>query len=238
MPMTKDNNLLGAVGRLFRPRQTNVYFISGMCYNCRVFDKLDLPKGFRKKYIEWLIPREGESLGKYSRAMAHSIDTRRPFILVGYSFGAVIMQEMNKFLYPQKSIIISSFKSKEEIPTLFSAVRRSRLAEYMPKRLYEQTEFITNAFNKLVYKSPADELSEYMTVTHPAYVKWAVEQITNWVPEQKSPHLYHIHGTADQIFPYKQIKNALPVEGGDHLMVVKKAEKVSALLDSILLMRQ
>ena len=32
-----------------------VYFISGMCYNCKVFDKLRLPKGYKKAYIEIVI---------------------------------------------------------------------------------------------------------------------------------------------------------------------------------------
>ena len=71
-----------------------VYFISGMCYNCKVFDKLRLPKGYKKAYIEWFIPSPDESLSEYAHKMAKTIDTSRPFILIGYSFGAVIMQEM------------------------------------------------------------------------------------------------------------------------------------------------
>ena len=74
-----------------------VYFISGMCYNCKVFDKLRLPKGYKKAYIEWFIPSPDESLSEYAHKMAKMIDTSRPFILIGYSFGAVIMQEMTLF---------------------------------------------------------------------------------------------------------------------------------------------
>ena len=79
-----------------------VYFISGMCYNCKVFDKLRLPKGYKKAYIEWFIPSPDESLSEYAHKMAKTIDTSRPFILIGYSFGAVIMQEMTLFLKPEK----------------------------------------------------------------------------------------------------------------------------------------
>lgn len=223
---------------IFGKREMNVYFISGMCYNCSVFDRLMLPKGFKRNYIEWLTPKEDESLRSYAKRMAKVINTRRPFILVGYSFGAVIMQEMVRFLYPEKCVIISSFKSKDEVPALFSVVRHAKLAEYMPKKLFEQTEFITNAFNRLVYNTGSDELSEFLTVTDPVYVKWAVEQITNWVPKYRTPNLYHIHGTEDQVFPFKHIRNVLPVEGGDHLMLVKKSDTVSALLASILLMKE
>ena len=125
-----------------------VYFISGMCYNCKVFDKLRLPKGYKKAYIEWFIPSPDESLSEYAHKMAKTIDTSRPFILIGYSFGAVIMQEMTLFLKPEKCVIISSFKSKREIPILFQAVRKVNLMEFMPKRLFSSTDFITNAFNR------------------------------------------------------------------------------------------
>ena len=50
--------------------------------------------------------------------------------------------------------------------------------------------------------------------------------------------LIPIHGTLDQIFPYEHIKNAFPVEDGDHLMVLKKADVVSSILSGILLMKE
>ena len=245
MPENTDKQILHPVKQLWnkikqvwKKEDTNVYFISGMCYNCSVFDKLKLPKGFAKKYIEWHTPHIGESLGEYARTMAKEIDVSRPFILVGYSFGAVIMQEMNKFLTPVKSVIISSFKNEIEIPTLFKAVRRSNLTEYVPMTVYSSTEFITETFNRLIYHMPTSELAQYMTVTDPVYVKWAVKQITEWIPSAPSGHLYHIHGTEDQIFPFEHIHNAFPVEGGDHLMVLKKAEIVSLILGGILLMKE
>lgn len=232
---------LAALANWFRKKERkdiNVYFISGMCYNCKVFDKLHLPKGYRKVYIEWYIPRPDESLSEYARVMANAIDTSCPFILIGYSFGAVIMQEMTLFLKPEKCVIISSFKSKKEIPVLFQAVRKVNLMEYMPKRFFTSTDFITNAFNHFVYNASNSDLAEYMTVTDPIYIRWALEQITDWVPDNKSEHLYHIHGTADQIFPYDRIEDVFPVEGGDHLMVVKKADIVSSILDIILLKKE
>lgn len=215
-----------------------VYFISGMCYNCKVFDKLTLPAGYVKRYIEWYVPHPDETLTEYTHTMAKGIDTSKPFILVGYSFGAVIMQEMNRFLKPEKSIVISSFKSVEEIPTLFQTARKFNLVGNIPKKLFSQTEFITESFNRFVYNATNEQLKDYMTQVDPVYIRWAVEQITNWVPDMKLEHLYHIHGTDDQIFPLEQIKNVLPVEGGDHLMLIKKAETVSAILDVILLIRE
>lgn len=117
--MAQKENAASPVKRLWNnisklwKKETNVYFISGMCYNCSVFDKLRLPKGYKKQYLEWHIPRPDESLREYAKTMAKYIDTKRPFILVGYSFGAVIMQEMSYFLSPKKSIIIPHSKRKK-----------------------------------------------------------------------------------------------------------------------------
>lgn len=229
--------LWGKIEKIWKP-DINVYFISGMCYNCSVFDELKLPKGYKKVYIEWHIPRPDESLREYASEMAKEIDRSQPFVLVGYSFGAVIIQEMNSFLTPLKTIIISSFKSEQEIPTLFRAVRITNLTEKLPKRIYSSTDFISNAFNRLVYNMPTDELSHVMTYTNPVYIKWAIKQITEWIPENKYKHLYHIHGTLDQVFPYDLIRDAFPVENGDHLMVMKKADIVSSILSGILLIKE
>jgi len=218
--------------------ETNVYFISGMCYNCLVFDKIILPHGYRKIYIEWLMPLTGEKIQEYAIRMASEIDTSHPFILIGYSFGGVIVQEMNTFLTPFKTVIISSFKKEEEIPSMFKAVSRANLWERIPERLYNSTDFITDIFNRFVYHVPNSELADYMTVTEPSYVKWAVRQITSWKPTHVTPRLYHIHGTEDQIFDFELIHNAFPVEGGDHLMVIKKADIVNLILGSILLINE
>lgn len=218
--------------------EVNVYFISGMCYNCSVFDKLELPDGFNKKYIEWLIPQPDETLDKYCRRMAVSIDTSKPFILIGYSFGGVIVQEMNRFLNPLKSILISSFKGGVETPMSFRAIRRGNIVERIPESLYNSTEFVTNVFNQLIYHIPTADLSKYMTVTDPAYIRWAAKHITEWLPATDVKHLYHLHGTLDQIFPYEIIRDAFAVEGGDHLMILKKSELISSILRSILLIKE
>jgi hypothetical protein len=77
--------------------------------------------------------------------------------------------------------------------------------------------------------------TQCVTHTTPAYMKWAISQITTWVPQGPCPNLYHIHGTKDQTFPYRRIKNAVLIEDGDHLMVMKKPEAVNKALNDMLL---
>ncbi len=214
----------------------NVYFISGMCVNCQVFDGIELPSGFQKKYIEWRMPTGEETLLEYAQIMAEEIDRELPFILVGYSLGGVVMQEINRFLSPVKNILISSIKSKEEIPYLFRVAKASHIPEYIPKELYVTNKSLSSLFIRLVYNMSGEEVLKYVSYTSPAYMKWATCQITNWQPKMECDNLYHIHGTKDQIFPYRLVKDLyVTIEGGDHLMVMKRPADVGQAISRILL---
>jgi hypothetical protein len=213
----------------------DVYFIPGLCVNCKVFDGIVLPEKYEKKYIEWHIPADNETLEEYTRKMAENIDASKPFVIVGYSLGAIIMQEMNKFLRPEMNIVISSMKNKEERPLFFRFVKKTRLAKIFPKQLFAiNNKKITYLFARLIYKMADDDIEKCVTQTSPSYMKWTVFQITEWMPTLQCKNLYHIHGTKDQTFPVKQIKNACLIEGGDHIMVLKKTEEINKALKTIL----
>lgn len=212
----------------------DVYFISGMCVNCKVFKKIELPCDYIKHYIEWIEPEECDSLNDYARKMASSIDTGKPFVLIGYSFGGIIIQEMNQFIKPEKNIIISSIKDRNEIPNLFKIAKASHILKHIPAKLYSINETISNLFARTLYKMTEQEVSEYVSYTSSSYMKWSTYQITNWEPVTTLKNLYHIHGTKDQIFSSENIKNAYIVEEGDHLMILRKSDKINEILSGIL----
>ncbi|MDL2214820.1 alpha/beta hydrolase [Dysgonomonas sp. OttesenSCG-928-M03] len=213
----------------------NVYFVSGLSANCQVFDKLELPEGYQKKYIEWYIPRIDETLEEYARNMAANIDTTQPFILVGYSLGGIIIQEMNHFLSPLKNIIIASIKDESEIPPLLRLGRKIKFAQRFPFWQLVDNRRVKEIFAHFVYHIKDIDMLEYVSYTNPVYMKWGVTQILNWHPSIVCPNLFHIHGTRDQTFPHKLIKNAYVIKGGDHFMVFKRHKKISAALNQILL---
>lgn len=215
-------------------RTKDVYFISGMCYNCSVFDAIQLPKGYKKHYIEWKIPLTDESLEEYALRMSECINPKRRNILVGYSFGGVLIQEIAKQINTEKIILISSMKSEEEIPSIFHIALRVKFFENLPARIYNSSDFMINLFNRYIYEIPTTALEEYMTMVDPEYLRWSLFQITHWIPDKTFDNLYHIHGTKDQVFPYEQILNPITIKGGDHLMIIKRSKKINAILNQIL----
>ena len=54
--------------------------------------------------------------------------------------------------------------------------------------------------------SAAGQLIKDMTAdTNPAFISWAINAIINWNPEGiNTDKVIHIHGTADQLFPYSK----------------------------------
>ena len=67
----------------------NVYFISGLGADKRVFSKLQLDDQFSVNYIEWIAPLKKETLQHYASRLVTQIDTTKPFQLVGLSFGGI-----------------------------------------------------------------------------------------------------------------------------------------------------
>lgn len=209
-----------------------------MCANCHVFDKLQLSDNYNKCYLEWITPQIDDSLEEYALKMIEKIDASSPFVLVGYSFGGIIVQEMNKFIKPQKTIIIASIKNDSEKPSLFEFGKRIKFAQRFPLWSLVDNERMKRLLARFIYKAKDFNMLEYVSYTEPTYMQWSVYQILNWSPTTECPNLYHVHGTRDQTFPYKNILNVRSIEGGDHFMVFKKPKKVSTVLNEIIMNRQ
>ncbi|TKC12863.1 alpha/beta hydrolase [Pedobacter polaris] len=56
----------------------------------------------------------------------------------------------------------------------------------------------------------------------------------NWENEDYLSNLIHIHGTADKIFPIKNIRNVIEIPTGGHFMIVNKASQIEQLIFDLL----
>ncbi|MDZ7613931.1 MAG: alpha/beta hydrolase [Flavobacteriaceae bacterium] len=111
----------------------NIYFIPGLGTDRAIFEHLNLSaEHFNVHFLEWISPvNTTESLQSYSIRMAEQIKEEH-LILVGISFGGVIAQEIAKIRVVKKVIIISSIKSKHELPRRLKLVRHLKLYQLSP----------------------------------------------------------------------------------------------------------
>lgn len=208
----------------------NLYFISGLGADKRVFQKLVLPDFYHIHYIEWIPVAKNESIESYCRRLSEQIDTSQPFSLVGLSFGGVISIEMSKFLTPVQTILISSFCLKQEVPRFYVFLSDSGLYKFLPTGLLlKPNHFVFRLFG--AYKPAVKDLiKNILQDTDPVFFQWAVRQLFSWNNQWKPDNMLRIHGTSDKVLPYKSNMDAIPVEGGEHLMVYSQWETVSEIL--------
>ena len=77
--------------------KTHVYFMPGMCANPLIFERIKLSSNFKPHYLNWISPLKNESLQDYVIRLSKYIK-HNDSILVGVSFGGVIVQELSKIL--------------------------------------------------------------------------------------------------------------------------------------------
>lgn len=208
----------------------NLYFISGLGADKRVFQKLILPESFTIHHIDWLPVLKDESLESYCRRLSEQIDLQKPFSLIGLSFGGVISVEMSKFLSPVQTVLISSFYLKKEVPWFYVFLSQTGLYKLLPSKiLLKPSHIVFRMFG--AYNPAAKNLLKHILAdTDPVFFRWALMHLFSWNNSWKPENLLRIHGTKDRVLPYKSNMNAILVKGGEHLMVYNKSETVSEIL--------
>jgi hypothetical protein len=148
-------------------------------------------------------------------------------VLIGVSFGGIMVQEMGKFLTTKKIIIISSIKSKEELPKKFKLANFTKAYKLFPAKLIANFEDYTKYFIGKSLQKRAEIYKKYLSVRSGPYLHWSVYNVVNWQQVESQIGLVHIHGTKDKVFPIKNIKNTIEIEGGTHSMILIKAKIIS-----------
>jgi hypothetical protein len=208
----------------------------GMAASSSIFERIQLPATvFEIHLLEWLLPEKEETIEHYAQRMAKKI-THDNVILVGVSFGGILVQEMKPFVKPQKVIIISSVKSSLEYPRRFKIAKTTKAYKLIPTKLMENIESLAKfPFGSSFLTQRFKLYEKFLSVRDKVYLDWAIEQIINWKRTEFDPEIIHIHGDADEVFPPKYIKNYIPVKGGTHIMILSKYRWLSDNLPKIML---
>jgi len=203
----------------------------GLAAGPEIFEKLELSKElYEFHYLRWKKPLAlEESITNYAMRMTEEINHKDP-VLVGVSFGGIIVQEMSKFIDIKKIIIISSVKSKNELPKRFKVAGKSKIYKLFPTKIVTNFENYAKYFVGKNLERKAKLYKKYLSVRGKKYIKWSIENVINWNQENVMENITHIHGTKDEIFPIKNIKNAIEIENGNHSMIIIKAKQISKII--------
>jgi pimeloyl-ACP methyl ester carboxylesterase len=212
-----------------------VYFMPGLAASSSIFERIILPETiFEMVLLEWEIPLNNESLAQYASRMTKKILHPNP-VVIGVSFGGILVQEMAKFIVVRKVIIISSVKSSLEFPLRMKLAKTTKAYKLIPTNLLANVESLTQfSFGEKINKR-LKLYEKFLRVRDKRYLDWAVEQVVLWERTVVDKNVIHIHGDADDVFPIKQIQNCIVIKGGTHVMILNKYKWFNENLPKIIL---
>lgn len=207
----------------------------GMAASSTIFENISLPKEqFEVYLLEWFVPKINESLSDYALRMTQEIKHENP-VLIGVSFGGILVQEMSEHIATRKVIIISSVKCNKELPRRMKVAKRTLAYKLIPTRLLSNVELLAKyAFGETVTKR-IQLYEKYLRMRDKKYLDWAIENVILWKRCEPNPKVIHIHGLNDEVFPVKHIKEFIPVKNGTHIMIINKYKWLNENLPKIIL---
>ena len=213
----------------------HVYFMPGLAASSLIFERIELPeKQFEIHLLDWELPLINESLSAYAERMSKLITETNP-VLIGVSFGGVLVQEMAQFLKPKKVIIISSVKTNLEVPLRMKFAKSTKAYKLLPTSWLHNVELLAKYSFGNAIKRRLKLYEKYLSMREKVYLDWAIEQMLLWNRTEVDKKVIHIHGTLDEVFPAKNINDYIAVAGGTHIMILSKFRWMNENLPKIIL---
>lgn len=212
-----------------------VYLMPGLAASAAIFERIALPKAvFETVLLEWEIPLDQETLPDYAKRMTEKIKHPNP-VLIGVSFGGILVQEMAAFVQVRKVIIISSVKSNLEFPRRMKIAKTTKAYKLIPMSLILNIENLAKFSFGTKVNQRLKLYEKFLSVRDIRYLDWAIEKVILWDRTVANKNVIHIHGDADDVFPIKYISDCIVVKGGTHIMILNKYKWLNANLPEIIL---
>lgn len=213
-----------------------VYLMPGLAASSSIFEHIKLPEdSFELFYLEWFLPKEKETIEAYALRMTKNVKHKNP-VLVGVSFGGILVQEMALHIETKKVIIISSVKSNNEMPLRMKIAKSTAAYKIIPTQLFSNIEALSKyAFGENVVTRRLKLYEKYLKMKDKKYLDWSIENVILWRRTKVDDKVVHIHGDADAVFPIKHIKNAIVLKGATHILVILKYKWLNKNLPKLIL---
>lgn len=201
----------------------HLYLMPGMAASPAIFDGIQLPEAnFQTHKLEWFLPEKNMSLTQYAEKMCACI--KHPdAVLLGVSFGGMLVQEMARLISTSKIIAVSCVKKCAELPKKMLFAKYTKIHKLLPTGLINNIELLAQyAFGESVAKR-LELYKTYLSVRDKHYIDWCIDQIVNWNQTTPPKNLIHIHGDRDSVFPIAYINDCITVKNGTHAMILHRA---------------
>jgi pimeloyl-ACP methyl ester carboxylesterase len=212
-----------------------VYFMPGLAASSSIFERIVMPSAsFDVILLDWVQPEKNETLVAYAQRMAEKV-VHENAVLIGVSFGGILVQEMAVFLNLRKLIIISSVKTRDEMPRRIKFAKTTKAYKLLPTSLLNDVEKLIKYSFGNVINQKLKLYEKFLHLRNKDYLDWAIEQVVCWDRTIPDPKVVHIHGDLDEVFPAKNINSFIPIKGGTHIMILSRFRWFNQYLPDIIL---
>jgi pimeloyl-ACP methyl ester carboxylesterase len=205
-----------------------IYCIPGLGADHRLFSRLNLNAELIP--VKWIEAIPSDTPSSYATRLLDQIKEENP-ILMGVSLGGIISVEISKLIPTKKLFLISTIKTKKELPPYFS------LVDHLPFDISKAASWFKNyggmlkpIYNRIT-KEELELFNSMLAKTPDEFMNWGVRAVSHWDNEKIEASYFHIHGSMDLVFPKKWVKDYTEIKSGSHFMVVDKADQISVLIN-------
>lgn len=212
-----------------------IYLFPGQGADARIFDSLSIDNSFHTKIVEYGIAEKDMSMATFAKQLSSEIDTSQPFILIGVSLGGMICVELSEILQPEKTIIISSVKNRNELPFRYKFQKAIPIYKLFPGKMLLIGAKILQPIVEPDRNKNKETFKQMLASKDALYMKRSIGLIINWERKINTKKVYHVHGAKDHTLPYRKIVAPdFTVKKGSHMMTLTRAAEVSSILNDIL----
>ena len=186
-------------------------------------------EGFEVVHIDWILPLENETLQNYALRISENIKDENA-ILIGLSFGGIISVEISKIKKFKKVFLLSSAKTKFEIPFYYRFLGKLNLLRIIPSSILKRVNSLTYLVFGAKTNAEKSLLEDIVRNTDERFLKWALHQIMNWENENYSENIVHIQGDIDLILPHIFVKYDYLIKGGTHFMTLNQSKEIETII--------
>lgn len=208
----------------------------GMAASPKIFELIKFPSNYKIIYLTWIKPNLNETLKSYAKRMSILINDVNP-VLIGVSFGGILVQEISKHIKVKKLIIISSVKSKVELSLSMKFAKKTGIHHLLPLNWIDDLEKLLLFVFGPSIKARVDTYKKYLSERDPDYLKWSINEIVNWKQIKYDKNIIHIHGEKDKVFPLNYLernKNFITIKNGTHATILRDSTWFSKNLPLII----
>lgn len=206
-----------------------VWVLPGMGADSRIFRSFKFP--WNATYLEWIEPREGETLPAYADRLLDRYPIKENDLLFGYSFGGIVAQDWASRNKVQRVVLLNSLHHEATLRPLYRNLASTGVLSWAPKgTIFKLIKFITRLNSKP--SRQLDLLLETMEQFQCQYYRWVLRSVLDWERPTPLAPVDVILGELDPVFTIqKPSKDRLWIlKGATHLSFTSHSNEISNLL--------